>query len=509
MQTLVDAGVEVCFANPGTSEIHLVAALDAETSLRPVLCLHEGIATGAADGYGRMARKPAVTLLHLGPGLANGLANLHNAQRARTPIVNLVGGHATFHDRYAHSPLASDIEAFAKPVSGWLARTASSTNAAGDAAKAVEAALRPPGQVATLIVPADVAWSEADRRASPLPRQAMATADSAAIYQVASELRRGRKTAILIRGDALQERGLTAAGRIAAKTGARLLYDTIMPRIQRGAGRVKAERIPYFPEAAADFLRGTELLILVGANPPVSVFATPQENSWLTPAGCNVICLAREYEDGVSAMEAVAQALGAPPEPSGLTELALPALPRGAGLDAITVAQTVAHHLPDEAIIVDETNSSGQNLHTIMATARPHDHLTLAGGAIGWALAAATGAAIACPGRKTICLHGDGGASMAQQALWTQARENLDLVTVIFSNRAYAILKIEMGRAGFDDGSPVAQSLFDLRRPTLNWVKLAEAMGVEGSRAHTVDQFSDQFASAVRAKSPRLIEAVI
>lgn len=510
VETLAGAGIEACFANPGTSEIHLVAGLDRQRSLRPILCLHEGVATGAADGYGRMALKPAVTILHLGPGLANGLANLHNARRARTPIVNLVGAHATFHDRYAHSPLASDIEGFARPVSGWLLRTADATTAAGDAARAVEAALRPPGQIATLIVPADAAWAEGGRPAPPLPRPPMAAVDDDAIDEVAAALKRGGNAAILMRGGALNERGLIAAGRIAARTGVRLLYDTLVPRIQRGAGRVKAERIPYFPEAAADFLRDLKLLVLVGANPPVSVFATPAGNSWLAPPGCAVVCLAREHEDGCAALEAVATAVGAPAEPAGVTELALPSRPGGGtGLNAETVAQSVAYHLPENAIIVEESNSSGQNLHAITATARPHDHLTLGGGSIGWALAAATGAAVACPGRKTICLHGDGGAAMALQALWTQARENLDVTTVIFSNRAYAILDMEMARAQLDSAGPVARSLFDLSRPSLDWVSLAGALGVEASRAGNVDEFSDQFASAMGSNGPRLIEAVI
>ena len=312
-----------------------------------------------------------------------------------------------------------------------------------------------------------------------------------------------------MRGGALRERGLAAAGRIAAQTGARLLYDTLVPRIERGAGRVKAERIPYFPEDAAEFLRDTGLLILVGATPPVSIFASPNSPSWFTPKGCDILYLAHEHEDGVAALDAVAETLGAPAEPAGLAELALPGLPTGESLNPTTISRVVAYYLPENAIVADEAVSSGPSLQPITAMARPHDHLSVSGGAIGCALPMATGAALACPDRKTICLHGDGGAMMALQALWTQARENLDVTTVIFSNRSYAILNIEMARAGFDTPGPLARSLFDLGRPCLDWVKLAEGIGVEATRVESVGAFADQFASALRTTGPRLIEAVI
>lgn len=505
VQTLVDCGVEACFANPGTSEIHLVASLEKQNTIRPVLCLHEGVATGAADGYGRMAEKPAITLLHLGPGLANGLANLHNARRAASPVVNVVGGHASHHDQIQHAPSNSDIEGFARPVSGWIVRTPSLLTAAGDAARAVEAALQPPGQVATLIVPANVAWSEGGQPARPLPRPARR--ESSTVDAVAAALRRGSRTALLLRGEALKQRGLREAGRIAAKTGARVLFDTIFPRVQRGAGRVRAERIPYFAEAAMEFLGDLELLILVGTNPPVSLFGSPDKPSLVAPEGCQVLCLAREHEDGTAALEALAEAIRAPSSPAGITELAAAAPPRDASLTPATVAQAVAHHLPDEAIVVDESTSSGGPLYGAMATARPHDQLFAAGGAIGWGVSAAAGAAVACPDRKVICLQGDGGGAMAMQALWTQARQQLDVVTVVYSNRAYAILDTEWARAGLGNSAPA--SYFGLGQPELDWVGLARAMGVEASRAESAGAFSDQFESAIRARGPRLIEAVI
>lgn len=505
VQTLVDCGVEACFANPGTSEIHLVASLEKQKAIRPVLCLHEGVATGAADGYGRMAEKPAITLLHLGPGLANGLANLHNARRAASPVVNIVGGHASHHDQYQHAALTSDIEGFARPVSGWIVRTPSPLTAAGDAARAVEAALRPPGQVATVIVPGDVAWSEGGQPAHPLPRPQRAA--SATVDAVAAALHQGGKVALLMRGEALKERGLRAAGRIAAKTGARLLYDFIFPRIQRGAGRVRVERIPPVSEAAMEALGEIELLILVGSNPPVSLFGSRDKPSLLTPEGCRTVCLAREYEDGVASLEALADALGAPPRPSGVTELAVEAPPSDAPLSPMTVAQVVAHHLPDEAVVVDDSSSSSFPLHRALAATRPHDHLFVGGGSIGWGLSAAAGAAVACPQRKVVCLTGDGAGAMAMQALWTQSREQLDVITVVYSNRAYAILGMEWARAGLGNTAPA--SYFGLDGPAIDWIGLAHSMGVEASRAESVAAFSDQFAAATRARGPRLIEAVI
>lgn len=505
VQTLVNCGVDACFANAGTSELHLVAALDQHPSIRPVLCLHEGIATGAADGYGRMADKPAMTLLHLGPGLANGLANLHNARRGQSPVVNIVGAHSRSHDRFAHVALASDIEGLARPVSGWVVRTASARDAAGDAVGAVEAACGPPGQVATLIVPADAAWSDADAAAAP--GAVREKAQSGTIDIVAAALKSGPRAALLLRGSALGGAGMAAAGRIAAKTGARILYDTIFSRIQRGAGRVKAERIPYLPEAAVPFLGGIELLVLVGANPPVTLFGSPEQPSWLAPEGCRIMTLARDFEDGPGALEAVAEAIGAPSRPTALIKLDVADPAADAALNADSVGQSIAFHLPENAIVVDESGSSSFVMHGPLGTARPHDHLFPSGGSIGWGAAAAVGAAIACPDRKVVAMLGDGGAAMIMQALWSQARARLDIVTVILANRAYAILNAEWMRAGL--GNALPDSYFDLRQPGLDWVALARSMGVEATRAESAGAFSDQFTSALKAGGPRLIEAVI
>jgi acetolactate synthase-1/2/3 large subunit len=506
--TLVASGVEVCFANPGTSEMHFVAALDKISGMRAILCLFEGVVTGAADGYGRMAEKPACTLLHLGPGLANGLANLHNARRAATPMVNIVGDHATYHARY-DAPLASDVAGFARPVSGWVRSSSSALTVAADAARAVQASTEPPGQVATLILPADIAWSEADRQAPALTRLPISAPDAKAVCQAAKALRSGKTAAILIRGSALKEPGLKTAGRISAATGARILCDTLAPRIQRGAGRVVAERIPYLAEDIVEFLKGLEQLILVGAIPPVTFFAYPGKTSWPTPEGCKIMVLSHAHEDGTAALDALADTLNAPPGSVKVAGLATPTLPKSGNLDPCAVMQVIAYYLPEGAIVADEALTSGLPYFHYTATAAPHDYLNLPGGAIGGMMPVGTGAAVACPGRKVVCLEGDGSAMYTLQALWTQAREKLDVTTVIYANRSYAILNIELARVGIDRPGSTARSLFDLHNPTLDWVKLAEGMGVEAARAETTDRFADLFASAMKTPGPRLIEAVI
>ncbi len=507
VRTLVSSGVEVCFANPGTSEMHFVAALDRVEGMRAVLALFEGVATGAADGYGRMAGKPAATLLHLGPGLANGLANLHNARRAATPIVNIVGDHATYHAQF-DPPLASDVAGFARPVSAWIRSSTSAATVASDGACAVQAARQAPGQIATLILPADTAWLEAERPAPPLAVQEPAPVAQVAIDDVARALSEGRKTAILIRGAGLRRRGLEAAGRIAAKSGARLLCDTFAPRLERGAGLVAVERIPYFAEQIVEFLKGFENLILVGARPPVSFFAYPGKPSWCVPDDCRILHLAHAHEDGIAALEAVADATGAPNEPAGRAALQRPELPNGR-LNAYTAGQVIGHFLPEGAIISDEAATSGLGTAVYSANAAPHDLLSLTGGSIGLGVPLATGAALACPDRKVICLQGDGGAMYTLQALWTQVREKLDVTTVIFANRSYYILNIELMRVGAENPGPKALSMLDLHNPTLDWPSLARGMGMEASRAESVADFASAFADAMKMRGPRLIEVVL
>jgi acetolactate synthase-1/2/3 large subunit len=507
VRTLVNSGVESCFANPGTSEMHFVAALDRVDGMRPVLCLFEGVVTGAADGYGRMAGKPACTLLHLGPGLGNGWANLHNARRAATPIVNIVGDHAKFHLQY-DAPLTSDVAALARTCSHWVHASVNAKSVAADGARAVAAARSTPGQIATLILPADTAWDDADYTAPPIVLPALPEVSATTIDTVAQILRNGKRAAILIRGAALLEPGLEQAGRVAEATGAALLCDTFLPRLQRGAGRVELSRIPYFAEQIVDFLEGYEEIILVGAQPPVSFFAYPGKPSWCVPAGCRITYLAQPHEDQVAALGALAEALGAPAQPNKRAGSHRPDLPKGA-LHQGSVGMAIAALLPEGAVLVDEAATQGLGPYGFTSTAAPHDYLGLTGGSIGFGLPVAIGAAVACPERKVVCLHGDGGAMYTLQALWTQAREKLNVVNVIFANRSYAILNIELARVGAGNGGPKSLSMLNIADPTLDFCKLAEGMGLAASRATTAEEFADQFGDAVRGRGPRVIEVVL
>jgi acetolactate synthase I/II/III large subunit len=513
LDTLVGAGVGVCFANPGTSEMHFVAALDSVPDMRGVLSLFEGVATGAADGYARIAGRPAAVLLHLGPGLGNGLANLHNARRARVPMVVVVGDHATYHKKF-DAPLESDIDALAHSVSGWVRRTARVDDVADDTLAAIQAAAGPPGRIATLIVPADVSWNDgaaAARTSGATNGQASAVSDQA-IEMAAKILRTNEPTVVFIGGEATHDQGLRAAARVCAATGARLLCETFPARLERGAGLPAVERLGYFAEAAAMQLAGVKHLILAGARSPVSFFAYPGKPSDLVPDGCDVHILA-EPGGAAAALTALADLVAA--RTDAVTEpAAQPPLPTGA-LTADSIAAAVGALLPERAIVVDESNTAGLALPAATAGAPRHDWLTLTGGAIGYGLPAAVGAAVAAPERSVLCLQADGSAMYTLSALWTQARENLDVTTVVYNNGTYDILRLELQRVGAETSSaagvpgPRAQALLDISPPRLEFVALAHGMGVPARRVTTADDFNAALAEAFSEPGPHLIDAII
>jgi acetolactate synthase-1/2/3 large subunit len=504
VHTLADAGIELCFGNPGTSEMHFVAALDREPRIKGVLCLQEGVVAGAADGYARMAGKPAATLLHLGPGFANAVSFLHNARKAQQGIVNIVGDHARSHVQYQQAPLTSDIMGICAPVSDWLHRCESSDAVAGDGARAVQAAMQ--GKVATLVLPADCAWSEAQGVAKPLPPLAPRVPQT--IDAVAAALTNGKRTALLLRGRCLERDGLAFAGRIAQKTGARLLHDYFTPRITRGAGLPRVERVPYFAEEILEFLSGLEQLILVGAPPPVSFFAYPGLPSWMTPPGCDLITLAEPGDDSVAALSVLADALGAR-TPGDMVPLLRPDMPADGALTSDAMGAVIARLMPDNAIWSDDSLTAGPGLHKHLVNAPAHDAIFLTGGAIGDAAPMAVGAALAAPGRKVIASSGDGAALYSLPALWTMAREKLDVITIICANRSYNILNIELRRVGALNPGPKTLSMLDLRDPEMDFVKMAQGLGVPAGRAETTAQFASLFAEAVNGTGPRLIEAVL
>ncbi len=506
VQTLVDAKADVCFANPGTSEMHFVAALDSNPQMRCVLGLFEGVVTGAADGYGRMTRRPAVTLTHLGPGLGNGVANLHNAKKARTPIVNVVGDHATYHRKY-DAPLTSDVEGIARPVSGWLKVSQSADTVAADGAEAVQAAMAPPGQVATLILPADTAWNRTTAIAAPRPVLAPKAYSRDNVDDVAKALRTGEPAVILMNG-VITEARAAMADRIAQATGARAILDTFVGRVQRGAGRAELGRLPYFGEQAAEMLAGTKHLILLSSQPPITFFAYPDKPNWLTPEGCTLHTLVERDEDIDGALEALVDAVGANKTAPRLVALAQPGLPTG-DLNPRSAGSALANYFPENAIIVDEGGTCGGGCIAATRTAAPHDWLMLTGGAIGFGLPCATGAAVACPDRRVISLQADGSAMYTNQALWTQAREQLDITTIIFANQKYSILQIEFGRVGAHNPGPKAMSMLDLRNPELRWTDIAKGMGVPAWRVRTVEEFVVALQKSLATPGPSLIEAMM
>jgi len=506
LRTARAAGLDLCLANPGTTEMPLVAALDAVPGMRAVLGLFEGVCTGAADGYGRMTGRPALTLLHLGPGLANGLANLHNARRAGTPLVNLVGDHATWH-RAADAPLASEIEALARPMSGFVRTTARAAALAEDAADAIAAALGPPGAVATLVVPADCQWDPAPGPAAPRRPPARAGAAPAALEAARAALASGEPALVLLGGAALSEPGLRSAAAVAARTGARLACDGFFARMERGRGLPAPERLSYFPEQAAAYLGGFRHLVLAGARAPVAFFGYPGGASDLVPPGCAVHALAAPGDDAAAALAALAEALEAPPALVPARKRPVP--PGGAALDAAALGEALAALQPEGAIVVDESATSGLPYALAAPAAAPHTVLALTGGAIGQGLPCAVGAALACPDRRVVALQADGSGLYTAQALWTAAREELDVTVVVCANRAYRILRFEMGRAGLVEPGPQALALTDLGDPVIDWCALARGFGVPAVRAETADLLVDALARALATPGPSLIEAVL
>jgi acetolactate synthase-1/2/3 large subunit len=507
IRTLVDAGVDVCFMNPGTSEMHFVAALDDVREMRGVLALFEGVATGAADGYARMADKPAAVLLHLGPGLGNGLANLHNARKGHTAVVNIVGDHATYHKQY-DAQLESDIETVARNVSSWIRTSASTDEVAADAADAVAVASGPPSQIATLILPADVSWTEGANPAPPVAPATPTPVDPDTVAAIAAVLTGDEPAALFIGGRACRADALVDASRIANTTGTKLLAETFPARLERGAGRVPVERLAYLAEFAAMQLDGLKHLVVVDSKSPVSFFAYPGKASDLVPEGCTVHVLADQAGDPAGALAALADAVAAPADAATIQPAARPEVPSGP-LTADGVCQIVGALLPEGAIVSDEGNTSGLFAAGHTAGAPAHDWLCLTGGAIGQGLPAALGAAVACPDRKVIVLQADGSAMYTMQSWWTMAREQLDVVTILFNNASYAVLNMELNRVGATEGGPKAKEMLDLSGPTLDFVHLAEGCGVPATRAATCEEFAEQLEAALAATGPRVIEAIV
>lgn len=514
VNALLSGGVDVCFANPGTSEMHFVAALDRYPRMRCVLGLFEGVVTGAADGYFRMAGRPASTLLHLGPGLANGVSAIHNARKAHSGMVNVVGDHASWH--LAHdAPLTSDLDGIARPVSHWLKRAGKPDKIARLAAEAIAAAQSRPPAIATLILPGDAAWNEAkaglhheQAKADEACRRGYRTPPPEGIEDAAKALKSGEPCALFLGGEAVRGPAMDLAGRIAAKTGAKLFSQTFCARAERGAGRVSAARLPYPVDHAVAALEEIRHVITVQAPPPVGFFAYPGKPSLLAPPDAAILPVSALDEDPIQALEALADAVGAlktTPRREVRAETPLPTGP----LDPMSIARALAALLPENAVVVDESITTGLNSYALTAAAASHDWLMNMGGSIGFAPPVATGAAVACPDRKVLCITGDGSAMYSLQALWTQAREGLDVTTIVYANRTYKILQMEFDSVGAGMPGPSARAMMDIGNPDLDWVKLGQGMGVPSTRVTTAEEFSTALARAMREAGPKLIEVVL
>ncbi|MDE1150879.1 MAG: acetolactate synthase large subunit [Azospirillaceae bacterium] len=506
VSTLVDEGVDICFANPGTSEMHFLAALE-NPRMRSVLCLFEGVATGAADGWYRMRRMPAATLLHLGPGLANGLANIHNAKRAGSGMVNVIGEHATAHLKY-DAPLASDIEGLARPLSHWVRRTASSNTLAGDAVTAVEQASARPGKIATLILPGDTSWGDVTVPAGSFARSGVAkpgVPDAATIARIADVLRSGEPAFIILAGNATFGPALEWAGRIKARTGVRIGTQFFTSRIERGAGRVPLERLPYAVPQAVEFLRGFKHIITVETGEPVAFFSYPGKPSLLKQPETLVHRLAAADEDSALAMEMLAEAVGARGVGPALQAREDKGVPTGA-LNPLSIAHALASAMPENAILVDESLTTGRETMGHTAGAVAHDTIQNMGGSIGYGTPVATGAALACPDRRVVCMVGDGSAMYTIQSLWTQAREQLNVTTIIFANNSYQILKAEFANMGFGAPGPQALAMIDIDRPSIDWLAMGKSMGVPSVSVATAEDFYHAMKKCNAEPGPSLIE---
>lgn len=507
VRTLLSSGVDVCFANPGTSEMHFIAALDKVAGMRCALGLFEGVATGAADGYFRITGKPACTLLHLAPGLANGLANLHNAKKAGSGIVNVVGQHATYHLNY-DAPLTGDIEGVAKPMSHWVRTSMSSSAVASDGADAVQAARSTPGQIATLILPADASWAAADEVAlasAPTPPRAVSPD---AVAAVAKALRAGGRTVMLLGGAALRGKALEWAGRIAAKTGCRLMSEGQNARLERGAGRVKLDRLPYDVPGAVATLKEIDRVILIGAKTPVAFFAYPDQPSLLAPKECEMVTLAQGEHDIEGALEELAHELGASTTAPVIGDLQRPALQEGK-VTPEGIAAVLGALMPEHAVVVDESISMGRGFFPVTVSSAPHDWMNSMGASLGYALPVAIGAAMAAPDRKVIAIVGDGSAMYTLQALWTMAREGLDVTIVILANRSYNILRSELAKVGVGAAGRTALDMLTLDNPNLDWVALAKGHGVASGRAHDLAEFAKELSRGLASDGPYLVELVV
>lgn len=507
VQTLLASGVRVCFANPGTSEMHFVAALDRHPELRCILCLFEGGVSGAADGYFRMSGEVAATLLHLAPGFGNAFANLHNARKAQSGVLNVMGDHADYHLRF-EAPLKGDTVGISQTVSHWTRVCSEPGRVASDAADAIQAARAKNGQVATLILPANMAWDPAEGQAVAPQPPALRRPAREEVAAAARALRQPGAI-LLVDGPALWSDLGVLAKRLTKAAGARLMHPFFAARFRRGAGAVQIERMAYRIEDNQPLMQGAPALVLCGTTRPAGFFAYPGRPSTPDDPDTRLIDLCSRDMDIDWTLRALAEEIGeAELGPEDFGTLALPPLPEGA-MTLEKLGRSVAALMPEDAIIVDEGITASGHLAPALKQARGHDVLTITGGSIGFGLPNAVGAAVACPDRKVVVLEGDGSGMYTLQSLWTMARERLDVTTVIFANRGYQILREELAAMGVNEVGRNATQMFNVESPRLDWVALAQGHGVQAVRVEDMAGFNAAFAEAMDQRGPRLIEVLV
>ena len=509
IESAISRGIEVCFANAGTTELPIVTAMDNAGRIKAVLGLFEGVCTGAADGYGRLSGKPAMNLLHLGPGFANGIANLHNARRAGTPVFNVIGEHATWH-RDSDPPLAMDIEGLSATVSSWTRTNRSPYELPLDVANAVSIASG--GRIATLIVPNDHQLGPCEGGSPEPVEKSFDPVDETEVKKAAELFLRHDRTAILLGQRALRKQGLVLAVEIQDLTGCDLLAETFPGIIERGAGLPDIGRIPYFPEQALSRLSGYECVLLAGAKEPMAFFGYPGGISRILREDQAKASLGTGRQDVLEAMGLLIDILKSSKKKQKRDRKAnapgRPAMPDG-DLDPAKVCQTLAALQPEGAIIVEEGLTTSMGYYSLTAGLPPHSILSIAGGAIGYGMPCATGAALACPDRPVISFQADGSAMYTVQALWTQAREGLNITTLLCANREYKILKMELERAGIKSPGIKARALTDLTGPDIDWVKIAEGFGVPAVLVTTAQELARALNRGLIEPGPFLIEILL
>jgi acetolactate synthase-1/2/3 large subunit len=506
VETLLASGVKVCFANPGTSEMHFVHALDRHPEMRCILCLFEGGVSGAADGYYRMSGEVAATLLHLAPGFGNAFANLHNARKAQSGVLNIMGDHADYHLRF-EAPLKGDTVGVAQAVSHWTRVCSASGKVANDAAEAIQAARAKGGQIATLILPANTAWEDASSFAVASPPPALRRPSEAEVKAAAHALRQPGAI-LMVDGPALYTDLGHLAKRVTKACGARLMQPFFVSRFRRGTGAVKIERMAYRIEDNLKLLAGASSLVLCGTARPAGFFAYPGLPSTPDDPETRLIELCSREMDIAWTLQALAAELGeAQLTPEDFVPDDRPAQAEGT-ITMAKVGESIAALMPGDCVVVDEGITASAHLAPALKRAPGHDVLTITGGSIGFGLPNAVGAAVACPDRKVLVMEGDGSGMYTLQSLWTLAREGLDVTTVIFANRGYQILREELAAMGVNEVGRNAQRMFDVEGPSLDWVALAQGHGVQAVRVTDMDNFNAAFADAMAQRGPRLIEVV-